>query len=120
MAKAPDPRADATRPVEDFYRLFMVPGMEHCGGGAGPDDFGEAGPGTGDAQHSIDTQLKEWVLNGAAPNVVIASKHASDHTVTRTRPVCAYPAVAHYKGAGSTDDAANFTCAIPDSETPGH
>jgi Tannase and feruloyl esterase len=94
-----------------FVRLFMVPGMEHCVGGEGPDDFGQAGAGSGDERHSINTQLEHWIENGAAPNSVIASKHDKAGRVTRTRPLCAYPEVAKYKGTGSTDSADNFVCA---------
>ncbi len=106
--------------TREFVRLFMVPGMEHCNGGEGPDDFGQAGPGTGDAQHSIDTALEQWVVSGAAPEVVIAAKHGSDQTVIRTRPLCAYPSFAQYKGTGSTDVGANFICASAESGTSGH
>lgn len=96
--------------THDFVRLFLVPGLEHCAEGAGPDEFGQDGVGTGDERHSIDTELERWVEAGAAPDVVIATKHDSQGRVTRTRPVCAYPAVARYTGTGSTDDAANFVC----------
>ena len=50
--------------------------------------------------------------DGKAPEIVIAS-HATDGKVDRTRPLCAYPEVAKYKGSGSTDDAANFACVKP-------
>jgi feruloyl esterase len=93
-----------------FMRLFMVPGMEHCGGGAGPDDFGQL-PSAADAQHSIDSGLERWVESGPAPEVVIAAKHDRNGKMIRTRPLCAYPAVAQYKGTGSTDAAGNFVCA---------
>lgn len=92
------------RRPESFVRLFMVPGMQHCGGGPGPNDFG-AGPGaTGDALHDIDTALERWVEQGVAPGQLIAKKGNT------TRPLCPYPRVATYLGSGSTDDAANFTC----------
>ena len=81
----------------DFYRLFMVPGMFHCGGGPGPS--------------TVDwfTPLQTWVEKGDAPSTILA-RHVDQGKVTRTRPLCAYPETARYKGSGSIDDAANFTC----------
>jgi feruloyl esterase len=90
----------AAGPTPDFIRLFMVPGMLHCSGGPGPDTFDALGA------------LERWVERGEAPNVLTASKLANG-TVTRTRPLCAYPAVAVYRGQGSTDSADNFTCRAP-------
>ena len=86
--------------VSDSYRLFMVPGMNHCGGGAGPDRF--------DALSALDT----WVEQKQPPNQILASRNR-DGTVDRTRPLCPYPQVAVYQGSGSTDDAMNFTCRVP-------
>src|SRR5262249_22825900 len=86
--------------VEGSYRLFMVPGMDHCG-------FGE-GPNTLDAISAIE----QWVEQGQAPERVIASR-LTDGKAERTRPLCPYPQIAKCKGAGSTDDAANFACALP-------
>jgi len=82
----------------DSIRLFMVPGMTHCGGGPGPNTF-----------DSISA-IEQWVEKGKAPEQMIAS-HSADGKVDRTRPVCAYPQVAKYKGSGSIDDAMNFACA---------
>jgi feruloyl esterase len=79
------------------YRLFMVPGMAHCGGG------------TGTATFDMLTALEQWVEGKKAPESIPASKVQNGATV-RTRPLCAYPQVATYKGSGSTDDAANFVC----------
>lgn len=84
----------------DFVRLFMVPGMQHCGGGPGPNHF--------DAL----TALEQWVEDGIAPTRIVAF-HMTDGAVDRTRPLCAYPEVAVYSGKGSTNDAANFSCAAP-------
>jgi feruloyl esterase len=89
------------RKTEDFFRLFMVPGMGHCSGGEGPCNF--------DALSA----LAQWVEDGKAPDLIIASHSTAGH-VDRTRPLCVYPRVAKYKGTGSTDDAANFTCSLPD------
>jgi tannase/feruloyl esterase len=81
-------------------RLFMVPGMGHCGGGEGPNTF------------DMMPALEQWVENGQTPARVVAS-HSTSGKVDRTRPLCAYPQVARYTGSGSTDDAANFTCRLP-------
>jgi feruloyl esterase len=81
----------------DSIRLFMFPGMAHCGNGDGPNVF-----------DSIGT-LAHWVEKGEPPRQIIAS-HFLNSVVDRTRPVCAYPQVAVYKGTASTEDAANFVC----------
>jgi feruloyl esterase len=86
--------------ARDSYRLFMVPGMEHCGGGDGPNTF--------DSLRAIE----EWVETGRAPDQIIASR-IRDGKTERTRPLRPYPRVAKYKGTGSTDDAANFSCSSP-------
>ncbi len=84
----------------DFMRLFMVPGMAHCAGGVGPD------------QYDAVTAVIDWVEKGAAPDSLVASKIANG-AVTRSRPLCPYPQVARYRGQGSIDDAANFECRLP-------
>jgi len=84
----------------DEIRLFMVPGMAHCAGGEGPNTF------------DMVSAIEQWVEQGHAPEQIIAS-HSQSGTVDRTRPLCPYPQVARYKGSGSIDDAANFTCAAP-------
>jgi feruloyl esterase len=88
---------DRTR---DFFRLFMAPGMGHCAGGPGPNQFDAIGA------------LERWVEKGVAPDSLVATLNVGGKPV-RTRPLCPYPQVARYKGAGSIDDAANFTCAAP-------
>jgi hypothetical protein len=96
------------KPTADFVQLYMVPGMQHCGGGPGPNSFGTNPSATpSDADHSLTIALDRWVDQGVAPTQVIASRP------NRTRPLCPYPQVAKYKGSGSTDEAANFTCAVP-------
>lgn len=90
--------------VKDSVRLFMVPGMGHCSGGEGPNSF------------DMVTALEQWVEQGKTPDVILASRTRKG-VVDRTRPLCAYPQVARYKGAGSTDDAANFVCSAP-TRTP--
>jgi len=98
-----------------FARLFMAPGMQHCGGGSGPNNFGQLAVSPGDDDPGMDAALERWVEKGVAPERIVAAKHKNDFDpsspVVRTRPLCAYPLTAHYKGAGSTDDAANFVCA---------
>ena len=103
------------RPASDsFLRLYLVPGMQHCSGGPGPDDFGEFGvTQPNDAQHNMVRALEEWVEKGTAPGPVIASRHEGmgpTGKVTMTRPLCAYPQAAKYKGSGDINDAANFVC----------
>jgi feruloyl esterase len=83
--------------IQANYRLFMAPGMGHCGGGAGPNDFDEL------------AALEQWVEQGKAPDMIPAS-HSRDGKVDRTRPLCSYPRVASYKGTGSIDEASNFVC----------
>jgi hypothetical protein len=104
--------------ANSFLRLFMVPGMQHCGGGPGPDVFGQAGFSTpNDPQHNIYLALEEWVEKGAAPSTVIATKQPGEgSTLKQTRPLCAYPQVAIYKGNGDTNDAANFACGAPSAK----
>ena len=99
-----------------FVRLYMAPGMQHCGGGPGPSAFGQATVAQGDPQHDIDAALERWVEKGVAPEEIIATKYKGTNAasgVLRTRPLCPYPQVAHWKGTGSTDDAANFECVKP-------
>ena len=83
--------------TREFYRFFLAPGMGHCSGGPGPNQF--------DAL----TALEQWVEKGAAPDKLIAS-HTTSGKVDRTRPLCMYPQVARWKGTGSSDEAANFQC----------
>jgi hypothetical protein len=96
--------------ADSFVRLFMVPGMQHCGGGPGPNDFGQNGAATGDPEHDINSALERWVDGGPAPAQIIAARYKAPGQVERTRPLCPYPQTAHYNGSGSTDDAANFVC----------
>jgi feruloyl esterase len=89
---------DKTR-VEDFVRLFLLPNVGHCGGGSA------GGPNTIDPL----TAMEQWSEHGIAPDQLIASR-VNNGVVTRTRPICAYPNRAVYKGQGSIDDASNFVC----------
>ena len=102
LSKFPDPRNASGRSTADFYRLFLVPGMGHCGGGAGPNSF------------EAFSALESWVEKGDAPAQLIGTGTvAGDSTRKMTRPICAYPEVARYKGTGDANDAANFVCAAP-------
>jgi Tannase and feruloyl esterase len=85
------------RSAENSLALFMVPGMGHCQGGPGTDQFDKV------------AALDQWVESGVKPPSIVAS-HMTAGVVDRTRPLCAYPTTAHYIGTGSTDDAKNFRC----------
>jgi feruloyl esterase len=87
--------------------LFMVPGMNHCQGGFGTDVFDKVGT------------LEHWVEQGKTPTHIIAS-HLTNGQVDRTRPLCPLGQVAKWKGTGSTDDAANFSCAAEAVDISAH
>ena len=98
-----------------FARLYMAPGMQHCGGGPGPDSFGQEGPSpmAKDAGHSLQLSIEQWVEKGTAPSAIIATKYAgrgASEDVQMTRPLCAYPQIAKYKGSGDPNDAGSFVC----------
>ncbi len=78
-----------------FARLFLLPGVNHCGGGPGLDSF--------DAL----TALEAWVEDGSAPDRMVARGSAFPG---RTRPLCPYPQTPHYNGTGNTENAAAFFC----------
>lgn len=92
--------------ADEHVRVFMVPGMMHCAGGVGPNDF------------DVIAEIDRWVESGVAPEQIIATEYdppavfipARNAKAIRTRPLCAWPKVARYSGSGSTDDAANFRC----------
>ena len=91
----------ATGPTtSNFARLFLVPGMQHCGGGPGTDSF--------DAVSAVE----RWVEKGVAPAQIVAS-HSTHGVVDRTRPLCPYPQMATFSGKGNASDAASFTCRVP-------
>ncbi len=100
------------RKTEEFYRLFIAPGVGHCGGGTGasPTDPFDA--------------LVNWVEHGQAPQQLSGALTDSTGNVVLTRPVCSYGKVATYAGQGSTNEAANFVCArthiprLPSAEPP--
>jgi hypothetical protein len=102
--------------TDSFLRLYMVPGMQHCDDGPGTDSFGQVGRLiVDDPQHSVDASLERWVEKGVAPGTIIASKYTADDREhpKMTRPLCAYPQAAKYKGKGDTNDAGNFVCEAP-------
>ncbi|HTV95194.1 MAG TPA: tannase/feruloyl esterase family alpha/beta hydrolase [Steroidobacteraceae bacterium] len=100
--------------IQRFYRLFMVPGMAHCGGGPGANEFGGFNdPPVIDADHDILTALERWVEQGVAPEKIVAT-HFLDGDPARgiqfQRPLCPFPQVAHYDGKGDPADAGSFVC----------
>ncbi|HKW33507.1 MAG TPA: tannase/feruloyl esterase family alpha/beta hydrolase [Candidatus Acidoferrum sp.] len=102
--------------TDAFSRLYMVPGMQHCGGGPGANSFGQLGQGAPDPQHNMEVALVDWVENGTAPSTIVATKFVDDDPskgVKFTRPLCPYPQVAKFKGSGDPNDAVNFVCAAP-------
>ncbi|HLG58416.1 MAG TPA: DUF6351 family protein [Vicinamibacterales bacterium] len=88
-----------TSRARESVRVFMVPGMGHCGGGTGVGTF------------DMVTPLDQWVSAGKAPASIPASR-VRNGAVDRTRPLCPYPQIAIYTGSGSVEDAANFSCGV--------
>ena len=94
-------RMGGRKETDKFVRLFMAPGVGHCGGGPGPPP-----------SETLDALLR-WVEDGAAPDSLRAIRRDAAGAVIRSRPLCPYPLVARYKGRGSTDDIASFECRAP-------
>ena len=95
----------ALRETQAFFRLFLAPGVLHCGGGPGPNVFDTVTP------------LVKWVEQGAAPERITATKYNGDNPangVAMTRPLCPFPQFAEHKGNGSTNAAENFVCKAQD------
>jgi feruloyl esterase len=92
QAESGDPK------TRDAFRMFMMPGVLHCGGGPGPDSA------------DWTSAIVDWVEKGKAPDRIVAKKAAADGSATRSRPLCPYPQRAVYSGTGSTDDEKNFAC----------
>ena len=84
----------------EFMRLFMAPGVNHCGGGTGPQPNSV----------EIAKVIRLWVEHGEAPDSLTAVRRNDEGAVELSRPLCQYPLVARYKGSGNTDDASNFEC----------
>ncbi|PYH42241.1 tannase and feruloyl esterase [Aspergillus saccharolyticus JOP 1030-1] len=117
--------------MDDFYRMFLIPGMEHCYSTpgimnapwyiAGADQAAMINtgtysvPGYRDAKHDIILAMMAWVENGTAPDSIIATKWKNDTTATevlRQRPVCHYPYQAQYNGTGDPDEPTNWSCKL--------
>jgi hypothetical protein len=100
--------------VDSFARLYIVPGMGHCGSNDVPNDFGQWVRPNAEAPHSMLVSLERWVEAGAPPDSIIATQWRRDGDaasgVLRTRPLCPYPRRAVWTGAGSRDDAVNYRC----------
>lgn len=90
--------SEALKQTQQWARLFMVPGMGHCSGGPGPDDF--------DAVSALD----QWVEHAATPDKIVAS-HVTNGTPEYSRPLCSFPQEAQYAGSGDRRDAKNWACA---------
>lgn len=93
------PRSGSGGSANQHARLFLVPGMGHCGGGPGPTTFDGLGA------------LQQWVEKGVAPGRIVGS-HVEGGKTTMTRPLCAYPEEAAYVGHGDSNDATNFVCRV--------
>jgi feruloyl esterase len=92
---------ESRKQTQEYYRLFMVPGMNHCSGGPGANVFDMLAP------------LVQWVEQDVAPDSVVATHYVNNtpaQGVAFTRPLCPYPQEAEYKGTGDTNDAASFVC----------
>jgi Tannase and feruloyl esterase len=103
--------------ADSFARLYMLPGVQHCGGGPGAGNIGQSSTWTAeDPQHNIRIALENWVEKGTAPGTIIATKTADDNpqsSILMTRPLCPYPEIAKYKGSGDSNKAESFVCANP-------
>jgi hypothetical protein len=102
--------------IQSFYRLFLAPGMSHCGGGAGPNAIGGAfslpAP-SGDAEHDVVAALAHWVEDGVPPAKITATLYRDNDAskgISAQRPWCAYPATARYSGQGDRLQATSYAC----------
>jgi feruloyl esterase len=95
--------------TQEFARLFMLPGVNHCGGGPGTSVIDAFSP------------VVDWVENGKAPATILGTAPATGNPFPgRTRPLCPYPAYARYKGAGSIELADSFECSVDDNRGHDH
>jgi hypothetical protein len=108
------------RRLSNSARLFLAPGMMHCGGGTGPDAFNSTlgippRPPSDDARHDLFSALIAWSDRGEAPDRIVATRFSTDgaRTVEMQRPLCPHPQRAVYRGTGSTQAASNFRCEGP-------
>lgn len=102
--------------LRSFYRLFMAPGMEHCGLGPGPSAvggvFGLPSPSR-DPAHDVVAALAHWVENGAAPDFLVATRYLNNDPakgLEAQRPWCPYPTAARFLGEGDRSEAASYAC----------
>jgi feruloyl esterase len=102
-------KALGEKETDEFYRLYMIPGMFHCGGGVGCFDR------NGDIVKLVNA-VADWVEKGIAPQTMVGSRVVNNQVV-RTRPLCPYPTVEKYSGTGDINKAENFTCAVPAGPT---
>ncbi len=109
--------------VRQYHRLFMLPAVGHCGGSTGPSAIGGGAPEPPKTYRNANTHavsaVIQWVEQGVAPEKIVASRFDTTGALLRQRPVCPYPAQAVYSGAGSIDDAANFSCQTPNLKDRG-
>jgi len=103
--------------TDAFVRLYMVPGMQHCDGGPGPNSFGQHGAAPArEPQRDVFTALEQWVEKGTPPSEIVATKYVDDDLakgVQTSRPLCPHPLIAKYRGQGDPTEAASFVCAPP-------
>ena len=104
---------EGLRRTQEFARLFLFPGVSHCGGGAGPDTVADDPLPPSPANNTIAwlalDPLVQWVERGVAPDQIIAYK-VTGAVTEFSRPVCPYPALPRYSGAGDTTKASSFVC----------
>lgn len=106
---------------DQFVKLFNAPGVGHCGGGVGPNVFGNFRDGfpeqPSDPSQDLLAAMEHWVEKGRVPQEIVATKYVNNQTtgaVERTRPLCAWPKVSKYKGTGDINSAGSFSCVLPD------
>ena len=87
--------------LDDFYRMFFLPGVGHCGAGS-----------TGPSAFDPVTPLVQWVESGIVPTRIEATQYKGGK-VMRSRPLCVYPEYAKYNGSGDVNDGENFSCVKP-------
>ena len=121
--------ASADGSIDDFYKLYLVPGMGHCGSSdkapyyiaaAGQvvkqgSDFGFSVPGYSDPQHDVVLAMFQWVENSTEPSSIIATKWLNDTVddgLVMQRPLCPYPRRAVYVGSGDVNAASSWKCEV--------
>ncbi|KAI0819411.1 feruloyl esterase-like protein [Trametes gibbosa] len=109
-------QANSSLEIDDFYRLFTVPGMNHWCGGQAANSFGgvtQPAPLSDDPQHNILSAMVRWVEEGVAPSTIVGVKYKNDskeNGVEFTRPLCKYPSMVRFRG-GNPNSASSFFCA---------